>query len=92
MRRMKITRTIPMMDVEVVVYDKVVQTIDHRDFTLIDGTDVEKFIEQFGDCKYIEHKVCGRYENKLVITLDEFGCVDDYTSKTITDENESEVE
>lgn len=90
--RMKITRTIPMMDVVVLVYDKDVQRIDRRDFSLIDGTDVEKFIAQFDDCKYIEHNVCGRYENKLVITLDEFGYVYDYSFKTITDENESEVE
>ena len=76
---MKITRTIPMMDVEVTVYHKSDETVKKRDFSLIEGTDVEKFINKFDGVKYIDHRIVGQYQNKATIILDEQGMIEDYS-------------
>lgn len=76
---MKITRTIPMMDVEVTVYHKSDETVKKRDFSLIEGTDVEKFINKFDGVKYIDHRIVGQYQNKATIILDEHGMIEDYS-------------
>lgn len=80
---MKITRTIPMMDVEIIVYVKETVTIEKQQYSLISGTDVEEFINQFDEVKYLDHHVIGEYENKIIITLNERGFVEDYTFKAI---------
>ena len=80
---MKITRRIPMMDVEIKVYDKETETIENHQYSLINGTDVENFINQFDEVKYLDHHVIGEYDIKIIISLNERGCVEDYTFKTI---------
>lgn len=76
---MKITRTIPMMDVEVAVYHKSEGAVHKQDFSLIDGTDVEKFINKMDGVKYIDHWIVGKYQNKATIILNEQGMIDDYS-------------
>lgn len=76
---MKITRTIPMMDVEVTIYHKTDETVKKRDFSLIEGTDVEKFINKSEAIKYIDHRIVGQYQNKATIILDEQGMIEDYS-------------
>lgn len=76
---MKITRTIPMMDVEVAIYHKSEGTVHKQDFSLIDGTDVEKFINKMDGVKYIDHRIVGQYQNKASIILDEQGMIEDYS-------------
>lgn len=76
---MKITRTIPMMDVEVTVYHKSDETVKKRDFSIIEGTDVEKFINKFDGVKYLDHRIVGQYQNKATIILDEQGMIEDYS-------------
>lgn len=76
---MKITRTIPMIDVEVAVYHKSEGAVHKQDFSLIDGTDVEKFINKMDGVKYIDHRIVGQYQNKATIILNEQGMIDDYS-------------
>lgn len=76
---MKITRTIPMVDVEVAVYHKSEGAVHKQDFSLIDGTDVEKFINKMDGVKYIDHRIIGQYQNKAIIILNEQGMIDDYS-------------
>lgn len=76
---MKITRTIPMMDVEVAIYHKSEGAVQKQDFSLIDGTDVEKFINKMDGVKYIDHRIVGQYQNKASIILDEQGMIEDYS-------------
>lgn len=75
---MKITRTIPMMDVEVTVYHKSEGAVHKQDFSLIDGTDVEEFINNMPGVKYIDHRIVGQYQNKATIFLDEQGRIVNY--------------
>ena len=76
---MKITRTIPMTDVEVTIYHKSEGAVHKQDFSLIDGTNVEKFINKFGGVKYLDHRIVGQYQNKATIILDEQGMIEDYS-------------
>ena len=76
---MKITRTIPMMDVEVTVYRKSDDTLKKMDFSLIENTDVEKYINTLPTLKYLDHRIVGNYQNKLTIILDEQGRIKDYS-------------
>lgn len=76
---MKITRTIPMMDVEVTVYRKSDDTLKKMDFSLIENTDVEKYINNLPTLKYLDHRIVGNYQNKLTIILDEQGRIKDYS-------------
>ena len=75
---MKITRTIPMMDVEVTVYHKSEGAVHKQDFSLIEGTDVEKFINNMPEVKYLDHKIVGQYQNKATIFLNEQGRIVNY--------------
>lgn len=75
---MKITRTIPMMDVEVTIYRKSEGAVHKQDFSLIEGTDVEKFINNMPEVKYLDHRIVGQYQNKITIFLNEKGRIVNY--------------
>lgn len=75
---MKITRAIPMMDVEVTVYHKSEGAVHKQDFSLIDGTDVEKFINNMPGVKYLDHRIVGQYRNKATVFLNEQGRIVNY--------------